>query len=53
MKIVTYSLSVTGSPQTTGYHEQLLDSVKSLRRYNRTVGIHAFLYGEYSRQFVS
>ncbi len=51
MRIVTYSLSSSGPPQTTDYHEQLFNSVKSLRAYNRTVSIHVFLYGEHPQVF--
>lgn len=46
MKIVNYSLATDGPPRRTDYHEQLLSSVKSLRLYNQTVSVHAFLYGE-------
>jgi len=53
MKIVTYSLSSTGPPQTTDYHEQLFSSVKSLRSYNRAVAIHVFLYGEHPHVFIT
>jgi hypothetical protein len=52
MRVVTYSLSVDGPPQTTDYHEQLFSSVKSLRAYNRVVAIHVFLYGEHPCEFV-
>jgi hypothetical protein len=52
MRIVTYSLSVNGPPQTTGYHEQLFNSVKSLRTYNSVVPIHVFLYGEHPLVFM-
>lgn len=51
MRIVTYSLSTSGPPETTDYHEQLFNSVKSLRAYNRTVSIHVFLYGEQPSDF--
>ena len=47
MNIVTYSLSASGPPQQTNYHEQLLYSVRSLRTYNKNVPIHVFLYGEH------
>jgi hypothetical protein len=53
MRIITYSLSVTGPPQTTDYHEQLIYSVKSLRRYNRVVCVHVFLYDEHPRGFLT
>ena len=53
MRVVTYSLSSNGPPQTTDYHEQLCHSVKSLRRYNRVVSIHVFLYGEHPPGFIS
>jgi hypothetical protein len=53
MRIVTYSLSVPGPPQITDYHEQLSNSVKSLRYYNRAVPIHVFLYGEHPRSFIT
>ncbi len=53
MKIVTYSLSVNGPPQTTDYHEQLCHSVKSLRAYNSVVPVHVFLYGEHPRAFIA
>jgi hypothetical protein len=53
MRIVTYSLSSTGPPQTTDYHEQLFSSVKSLRFYNRAVAIHVFLYGEHPHLFIT
>jgi hypothetical protein len=51
MKIVTYSLSVSGPPAQTEYHDQLLYSVKSLRLFNQSVSIHAFLYGEHLPAF--
>ena len=53
MRIVTYSLSISGPPQTTDYHEQLFSSVKSLRSYNRVVSIHVFLYGEHPHVFIT
>lgn len=53
MRIVTYSLSISGPPQRTDYHEQLLSSVKSLRFYNRVVVIHVFLYGEHPHVFIA
>lgn len=53
MKIVTYSLSGTGPPQRTEYHEQLINSIRSLRYYNRVVPIHVFLYGEHPRGFMT
>ena len=53
MKIVTYSLSSSGPPQTTDYQEQLFHSVKSLRAYNRVVAIHVFVYGEHPRVFIT
>jgi hypothetical protein len=53
MRIVTYSLSSTGPAQTTDYHEQLFNSVRSLRAYNRTVSIHVFFYGEHPRDFIT
>src|SRR5689334_16463344 len=53
MRIVTYSLSITGPPQTTDYHDQLFNSVKSLRAYNRVVSIHVFLYGEHPHTFIT
>jgi hypothetical protein len=53
MKIVTYSLYVDGPQRHTDYHEQLIYSVKSLRRYNQSVAVHAFLYGEYSATFIA
>jgi hypothetical protein len=53
MKIVTYSLSSTGPPQTTDYHQQLFSSVKSLRAHNRVVSIHVFLYGEHPHLFIT
>lgn len=53
MRIVTYSLSSTGPPQTTDYHEQLSHSVKSLRAYNSLVPVHVFLYGEHPRVFIT
>jgi hypothetical protein len=52
MRIVTYSLSSNGPSQTTGYHEQLRHSVKSLRAYNSVVPVHVFLYGEHPREFI-
>jgi hypothetical protein len=52
MRIVTYSLSSSGPPQTTDYHEQLFNSVKSLRAYNKVVSIHVFLYGEHPHDFI-
>jgi len=53
MRIVTYSLSSTGPPQITDYHDQLSTSVKSLRAYNSVVPIHVFLYGEHPRVFIT
>lgn len=53
MRLVTYSLSVTGPPQMTDYHEQLINSVKSLRTYNTVVPIHVFLYGEHPSGFIT
>jgi hypothetical protein len=53
MRIVTYSLSVAGPSQTTDYHNQLINSVKSLRYYNRVVPVHVFLYGEHPRDFIA
>lgn len=53
MRIVTYSLSITGPPQRTDYHEQLFSSVTSLRAYNNTVSIHVFLYGEHPDAFLA
>lgn len=53
MKIVTYSLSVCGPPERTDYHDQLLYSVKSLRLYNKSVSVHAFLYGEHLPGFTN
>src|ERR1041385_332326 len=53
MRIVTYSLSSTDSAQTTDYHDQLFNSVKSLRAYNRVVSIHVFLYGEHPDVFIA
>ena len=53
MRIVTYSLSSTGPAQTTDYHEQLFNSVKSLRAYNGVVAIHVFLYGEHPPIFIT
>ncbi len=53
MRIVTYSLSVAGPSRTTDYHDQLINSVKSLRSYNRVVPIHVFLYGEHPRSFIA
>lgn len=53
MRIVTYSLSSTGPPQTTDYHEQLFNSVKSLRTYNSAVSVHVFLYGEHPNVFIA
>src|SRR5215813_4288241 len=53
MRIVTYSLSSTGPAQTTDFHDQLFNSVKSLRAYNRVVSIHVFLYGEHPHVFIA
>src|ERR1044071_370792 len=53
MRIVTYSLSSSGPPETTDYHEQLFNSVKSLRAYNRAVSIHVFLYDEQPHVFIT
>jgi hypothetical protein len=53
MRIVTYSLSSTGPPQTSDYHEQLFHSVTSLRAYNNAVAIHVFLYGEHPHAFIT
>jgi hypothetical protein len=52
MNIVTYSLSVSGPARHTDYHEQLIYSVKSLRRYNLSIPIHVFLYGEHPATFL-
>jgi len=51
MRIVTYSLYVDPPKRHTDYHEQLIYSVKSLRRYNQSVPVIAFLYGEHSATF--
>jgi len=53
MKIVAYSLYVSESEHDTDYHEQLIYSVRSLRRYNQSVSIHVFLYGEHCAGFIS
>ena len=53
MRIITYSLSVNGPSQMTDYHEQLCQSVKSLRAYNGSVPVHVFLYGEHPRAFIT
>jgi len=53
MRIVTYSLSTSGPALMTDYHEQLFSSVKSLRRYNSSVAIHVFLYGEQPHVFIT
>ena len=53
MKIVTYSLSSTDRAQTTDYHDQLFNSVQSLRAYNTVVSIHVFLYGEHPQGFIT
>ena len=53
MRIVTYSLSVTGPSQMTDYHEQLINSVKSLRYYNRVVPVQVFLYGDHPGSFIA
>jgi len=53
MRIVTYSLSSTDPAQTKDYHEQLFNSVQSLRAYNRSVAIHVFLYGEHTHAFIA
>jgi hypothetical protein len=53
MTIVTYSLSATGPPQKTDYHNQLIYSVKSLRMFNKNVPIHVFLYGEHPLDVIS
>src|SRR5215471_944138 len=53
MRIVTYSLYVDALQRHTDYHEQLIYSVKSLRRYNQSVAVHAFLYGEHSATFMA
>lgn len=53
MRIVTYSLSSTGPAQTTDYHDQLFNSVKSLRAYNRVVPVHVFLYGAHPQVFIA
>jgi len=52
MKIVTYSLSCSGPPEVTQYHRELLVSVKSLRRFNRSVPVHVFLYDEHPSSFI-
>ena len=51
MKIVTYSLFVSGPRERTSYHDELLYSVKSLRLYNKSVSVHVFLYGEHPPGF--
>jgi hypothetical protein len=53
MKIVTYSLYVCGPPRNTDYHDELIYSVQSLRRYNKSVPVHVFLYGEHTATFIS
>lgn len=53
MKIVTYSLSSTDRAQTTDYHDQLFNSVQSLRAYNTVVSIHVFLYGQHPHGFIT
>lgn len=53
MRVITYSLSSTLPQQTTDYHVQLGHSVKSLRRYNRVVPVHVFLYGEHPLGFIN
>jgi len=53
MNIVTYSLSASGPPRKTDYHEQLIYSVRSLRIYNQNVSIHVFLYGEHPPRFIA
>jgi len=53
MKIVTYSLSAGGPPKRTQYHRELLVSVKSLRRFNRSVPVHVFLYDEHPADFMT
>lgn len=53
MKIVTYSLSSTDRAQTTDYHDQLFNSVQSLRAYNTVVSIYVFLYGEHPQGFIT
>jgi len=53
MKIVTYSLYVCGPARNTDYHDELIYSVQSLRRYNGSVGVHVFLYGEHTAAFIS
>jgi hypothetical protein len=52
MKVVTYSLYVCAPHRNTDYHDQLIYSVKSLRRFNLKVPVHVFLYGEYSATFI-
>lgn len=53
MKIVTYSLYLSASQRNSDYYEQLIYSVQSLRRYNQSVAVHAFLYGEHAARFVA
>src|SRR5689334_14785740 len=53
MRIVTYSLSNSGPPQPTDYHEQLFNSVKSLRAYNSVTSVHVFLYGKHPPVFIT
>ena len=53
MRIVTYSLSSTDRAQTTDYHDQLFNSVQSLRAYNTVVSIHVFLYGDNPHGFIT
>lgn len=53
MKIVTYSLSVLGPPRNTDYHDELIYSIQSLRRYNKSVAVHIFLYGRHTATFIS
>ena len=53
MRIVTYSLSGTDRAQTTDYHDQLFNSVKSLRAYNSVISIHVFLYDGHPHVFIA
>lgn len=53
MNIVTYSLYVDAPQRHTDYHEQLIYSVKSLRRFNPSISVHIFLYGEHPATFIT
>jgi hypothetical protein len=52
MKVVSYSLSASGSQRDEHYRRELFYSVKSLRRFNRNVRVVVFLYDEHPVEFI-